>query len=222
MAALGPTALSSRPAALDLRGGTGLEWRSAGRVAGIGPTLTERDLLGRAQDGDAGAFIEFYDLHARAVSRWFRWRTADADTAADLTAETFAELLDSIDGYDQDRSADPSGWLYGIARNKLRRWHRSQAVDGRARASLGVHSPTDGLDEMDLVELRMEAERLHGPLSDALAELSGPVRDAVLLRVVEERSYADVADALGCSEGAARVRVSRGLSALFDALAEEV
>ncbi len=222
MAAPGPIALRSRPAALDLRGGTGLELRRAGRVAGIGPTLSERDLLGRAQDGDVGAFVEFYDLHVRTVSTWFRWRTADADTAADLTAETFAELLASIDGYRQEKSSDPSGWLFGIARNKLRRWHRRQAVDGRARAALGMRSPTEPLDEMDLVELRMEAERLHGPLAEALDELSESVRDAVLMRVVQERSYADIAAALGCSEGAARVRVSRGLSALFDALAEEV
>ena len=191
-------------------------------VPGIGPTLTRRDLLGRAQDGDVAAFAEFYDLHARDLSRWFRMRTADADTAADLTAETFAELLSTIDSYRQERSADPAGWLYGIARNKLRRWQRRRAVDDRARASLGVRSPTESLDEVDLVELRMEAERLHGPLTGALAALSDPIRRAVLLRVVQEHTYADIAVALDCTEGAARVRVSRGLSALFDALSEEV
>ena len=41
---------------------------------------------------------------------------------------------------------------------------------------------------------------------------------AVRARVVERRTYDEVASACGCSVGAARVRVSRGLSALFDRL----
>jgi len=51
-----------------------------------------------------------------------------------------------------------------------------------------------------------------------MAALTPNTRDAVRLRVVDELSYTDLADRLGISEGAARVRVSRGLAALAGAL----
>ena len=55
-------------------------------------------------------------------------------------------------------------------------------------------------------------------LGDELARLIDDQRDALRLRVVEERSYPEVADALGVSEQTARARVSRGLRALARAL----
>jgi RNA polymerase sigma-70 factor, ECF subfamily len=51
--------------------------------------------------------------------------------------------------------------------------------------------------------------------------LHGPVReqgDALRLRVIDERSYPEIAETLGVSEQAARARVSRGLRRLADAL----
>lgn len=51
-------------------------------------------------------------------------------------------------------------------------------------------------------------------LHDALRELSPALSQALILRVGHELSYDEVADRLGCSPGAARVRVARGLAAL--------
>jgi RNA polymerase sigma-70 factor (ECF subfamily) len=55
-------------------------------------------------------------------------------------------------------------------------------------------------------------------LAAALADLPTSQLDAVRLRVVEELPYAQVAMRLGCSEGAARVRVTRGLARLAEAM----
>jgi RNA polymerase sigma-70 factor (ECF subfamily) len=52
----------------------------------------------------------------------------------------------------------------------------------------------------------------------ALAQLPEGQRKAVRLRVVDELPYAQVAQRLGCSEGAARVRVTRGLAQLAEVL----
>jgi DNA-directed RNA polymerase specialized sigma24 family protein len=54
------------------------------------------------------------------------------------------------------------------------------------------------------------------PLPGALDWLSQGERDAVTLRVVHELDYPAIARRLGCSEGAARVRVHRGLARLAD------
>jgi RNA polymerase sigma-70 factor (ECF subfamily) len=66
------------------------------------------------------------------------------------------------------------------------------------------------IDELiDLASYRSELEA-------ALSRLTAKERDALRLRVVEDRPFAEVASELGCSEGAARVRVHRALLRLAD------
>lgn len=180
----------------------------------------ELDPLSRAQGGDVDAFGHFYDQHARDLLRWFQRRTAAADTAADLCAETFAQALGSLSGYDADRG-EPAAWLFGIARNQLRHWHRRLEVDRRARQRLQIHVTSPAEDDLDLVDLRADLETRLGPLARSLERLSPGVREAVVARVVDGLSYAEVATLAGCSAGAARVRVSRGLASLLADLGDE-
>ncbi len=169
--------------------------------------------LSRAQAGEAEAFGRFYDEHAAPLLRWFRTRTAAPDVAADLCAETFAAALEGLDGYDPSRGSE-RGWLYGIARNQLRHWLRRHYVDLRARRRLGIEVSTPHHDEYELIETRLDLEQHLGPLDVAVRALSGKLREALLLRVVEELSYREIAARLGCTEVTARVRVSRALNEL--------
>ena len=59
---------------------------------------------------------------------------------------------------------------------------------------------------------------LEGGLDDALSDLAPDVRQAIELRVVHDLSYAELAETVGTTPGAARVRVHRGLSALRNRL----
>ena len=61
---------------------------------------------------------------------------------------------------------------------------------------------------------RLAAAALGPELSRALDALPAATREAVLLRVVEQLDYADIAARLGCSAQNARLKVSRGLRAL--------
>ena len=69
-------------------------------------------------------------------------------------------------------------------------------------------------DDLVLIEDRAGLPGLRHKLSEQLARLSDEQRRALELRIVHERSYAEVAQDLGISEVAARARVSRGLRAL--------
>jgi RNA polymerase sigma-70 factor (ECF subfamily) len=68
------------------------------------------------------------------------------------------------------------------------------------------------------LERRAGLADMRAALAAALAEPTPAVRVAVEQRIVAERSYAEIARSLGTSEQAVRARVSRGLSALADAL----
>lgn len=69
---------------------------------------------------DVEAFALFYRRHERAVLAYFQRRTHDPETAADLTAETFAAALLAAPRF-SPTPAPAAAWLFGIARNKLLR-----------------------------------------------------------------------------------------------------
>ena len=84
-------------------------------------------------------------------------------------------------------------------------------VEDRARRRLGVVLEPPVVEDVDE---RLDAVALRAELARALAALPAETREAVLLRVVEQLDYAELAARLGCSAQAARLRVSRGLRAL--------
>jgi RNA polymerase sigma factor (sigma-70 family) len=158
--------------------------------------------------GDARAFGEFYARHERAVFRYFYRRVQDPELAADLSAECFAAALLSARRIPSDAPA--VAWLFGIAKNVLRRSAERRRVESRARARLGM--PPLVLEDDTLAALdRIHAGQL---LEGALTYLPADQLEAVRARIVDEREYEDIARDLRTSEAVVRKRVSRGLGAL--------
>jgi len=156
--------------------------------------------------GDAASFECFYVRHVDELLGFFVRRTRDAELAADLTAETFAAALAARRRYRADKGA-AGAWLYGIALKKLADAQRRGYVERRARRRLGM----ERLELTDLEIARIEA--LAGDQTATLwvDRLAPDQREAVVAHVVDERSYGEIAGALGTSEAVVRKRVSRGL-----------
>lgn len=165
-------------------------------------------------DDDFGAF---FDRHADDVLAYFYRRTGDPHTAADLMAETFAEALLSRSKFEAKRGSSRA-WLFGIARHELLNWIRKGRVRDRALAKLGMQKI--GVDDVSLerIESIIDLTERVTLLDAAMQRLSPPIAEAVTLRIGHDLSFEEVAQRLGCSAGAARVRVSRGLSQLADEL----
>ena len=175
----------------------------------------DRMLLAAASDPNA--FAAFYRRYERAVLVFFLHRTRDPELAADLTAEVFAAVLAASARY-RPGKAPASAWLFGIAKHKLAKSRRRGAVEDRARRRLGI-SPLM-LDDEDLKRV----ERLAGSETTVTGLLDGlppDQREAVRARVLEDRSYEDIAGQLRCSPAVVRKRVSRGLERLRDQLGKE-
>jgi RNA polymerase sigma factor (sigma-70 family) len=168
-----------------------------------------------ASSTDGARFAEVFDRHATAMLRFFMRRTGDAQTSADLMAETFAAAFSSR-GRFRDVGAPGDAWLYGIARRQLSRYHRRERVDARARVRLGVPAADLGADDIARVEQLADFAPMRRDLASALGQLPDAQAEAVRLRVGLDLSYPEVAQRLGCSEGAARVRVSRALVRLAE------
>lgn len=170
---------------------------------------------------DRDAFIELYRRYACRLLTYFARRTLDAQTAADLTAETMADAFASRARFADRGDGSARAWLYTIARRKLDRFIRRRTVETRARQRLGMEPIELTSGDMARVEALIDFEETGRRVAGALANLSPRQRDAVRLRVLDGRPYRQVADQLGCSEATARARVSRALRQLAEELGSE-
>ena len=162
---------------------------------------------------DPGAFGLFYDRTHAMVLRYFLLRTADAATSADLSSETFAGALEGLHRFDPEKGTG-RGWLTGIARHVLQQYLRREEVSTRARRRLGIRFPEAVHLDLDRIDALVDFRPLVAGLGAAIHSLPEGMRDAVLLRVVEQLPYDEIAARLGCTAGNARVRVCRGLDRL--------
>lgn len=174
--------------------------------------LSDLELL-KTTDREPAAFGVLYERHVHAVLRFLYRRTVDPHLAADLTAETFAAAYIGRRKY-RPRGSSVEGWLLGIARHELSHALRRERADDRARSRLGLERVEIDDYSAQRIEELADLEPLRGLLREALLELPSGLREAVRLRVGLDLPYEQVAAQLGCSEGAARVRVSRGLTKL--------
>ena len=173
------------------------------------------DALLIASRSDGESFAAFYRLLERPVLGFFMKATGRPELAADLTAETFARALESVDGYDQAKGRADQ-WLFGIARNVLGSSARAGRVEAKARERLGMgHLIVDDHAACTIARLGDGGEEA----ALALTELPEQQRHAVEARVIEGLDYGEIAGKLLCSQAVVRQRVSRGLSTLRARLA---
>jgi len=160
------------------------------------------------------AFAAAYAREAEMVLLFLARRTLDVSLAADLTAETFALAFCSWSRLEGRTEEEVRAWLLTVARRQVSRYLRRSRVEKRALERLGIRVPQVHEDDLAEIERRAGLGELRGVLRAELARLTADQREAVRLRVVEERPYEEVARMLGVSEATARARVSRGLRAL--------
>jgi len=170
---------------------------------------------------DADDIARLYAAHARGLVAYFARRTFDPQAASELMAETFAAAVADRRAFRGSGDEAAAGWLYGIARHQLSGWYRKAAVERRMLGRLGLEPPVLSDAEYERVEELAGLAEVRARVASLLEELPAEARDALRLRVVEERPYPEVAAALGIAEPAARARVSRALRGLAAALEGE-
>jgi RNA polymerase sigma-70 factor (ECF subfamily) len=168
--------------------------------------MDDADLI-RLALGDADAFERIYRRYAPRVERWLRQELDSQDLAAEIVAETFAQLLISSHRFRGRGDVSATAWIDGIARNILRSYRRKGAIEARARRRLGIQREVEVVLEARDAPGSSDAER-------ALVALPEHERQAIELHVVDEMSYAEISEALSLPAAAIRQRVSRGLRSI--------
>lgn len=181
--------------------------------------LTDAELWARTRGGDAAAFGELYERHARAVQSYCLWRTAALPLAEDVTATTFLEAWRRRRRLTlTTESAAPL--LLGVATNVLRNHWRGQRRHARAVERLGRADSQPSPSHENEAVARVDAMRRIQEAGAAIRALPVREREVLALLAWGELSYAEIAAALGIPIGTVRSRVTRARSRLGDAFAE--
>jgi RNA polymerase sigma factor (sigma-70 family) len=179
---------------------------------------TDQELWERARGGDAEAFGELYESHARAVQGYCLWRTGNTQVAEDTAATVFLEAW-----HKRERlvlATDTAApLLLGIANNVMRhRWrsvrrHRNavERIKGAATADLGDDPEAEVVSKLEALRRVREA-------GDAIRALPRREREVLALIAWGELTYEEAAAALGVPVGTVRSRLARARERLGSAL----
>ncbi len=157
---------------------------------------------------------QLYARHAEELVGFCARQTLQAEVAVELVGETFARAFIHRADFRGEGEREAIAWVYGIARRQLADYFRAGQVHRRALERLGVATPELLQSDYERIEELAALTSLRSQVADGLAALSADHREALRLRIVEERAYPDVARELGVSEQTARARVSRALRVL--------
>jgi RNA polymerase sigma-70 factor (ECF subfamily) len=159
------------------------------------------ELVARIQAGDEDAFEALVARYQAPLFRYLLGFVGQREQAEDLLQETFLRAFRAIGRLDDPATLRP--WLYRIAHNQACSLLRRRRL--LAWLPLGAqHLPAPPADRSAI-----EAART----TEALARLPPELRAPLLLHLVAGFSYAETAALLGVSEGAVRMRISRGRAA---------
>lgn len=146
------------------------------------------------------------------------------EDAADVLQEVFQTVFGNIDGFRHETRNDTfRGWLRVITRNKINDFFRRRHGELNATGGSDAHRRFLELTERE-DESSAESSPMDGVLQRALnlirAEFRTPTWQAFWLTVVEQRSTAEVADALSTTPAAVRQAKSRILRRLRQELGD--
>lgn len=166
----------------------------------------ESTVLDRFRQGDVDAFETLFRTHQRAVFGWVLRIVRDRGAAEDVTVETFWRIHRAHARFDPDRGFEP--WARKIATRAAFDWLRRQKHESSAAPEMleNAAAPDTG-DAVVSAEIRHKTAL-------AFAKLPAKLRIAALLAIVEGRPHKEVAEALGVTVAAVKLRVFRALRLL--------
>jgi RNA polymerase sigma-70 factor, ECF subfamily len=174
-------------------------------------------LVRQCMAGDQHAWQQLVvSQHRRIYAICYRF-TGSATDAEDLTQDVFLKLYRNLASFDTQKGSFQT-WITTLARNLLVDHFRRTRLD-RASDSLdaSLSGEEDGVTMADrLADPRPSQEahasglELKAKIQQALAQLSPELREAVVLRDLEDMDYKDIAQVLRIPEGTVKSRISRG------------
>jgi RNA polymerase sigma-70 factor, ECF subfamily len=174
----------------------------------------------RCLDGDSGAWTELVKFHHRRIYALCYRFTGSSHDAEDLTQDVFIKVYGNLGSFDLDRGSFQT-WITTLARNLLVD-HFRRSKQQRVTDSMDAGwEETDDLPLSDRLAAsgpsqhdRAAQKEIARMVQDALTKISPELREAVILRDLQDMDYKEIAQVLRIPEGTVKSRISRGRAEL--------
>ena len=172
----------------------------------------ERDaeLVERCQNGDYSAFDELITLYrGKVYAMIYNMIRNDADSW-DLAQDVFIKAWKALPKF-EGRSAFFT-WLYRIIHNVTYDWTRKRKISSAGEFDDRIVNEADPAamaipKVFDSPDTSLEREEVKNKITDAIDTLSPDHKEVILLKEIDDLSYQEIADAVGCSTGTVMSRL---------------
>ena len=179
-----------------------------------GRPLEETDLVGKARDGDVGAYEELVRRHQQVAMRTAWLVTRSAAEAEDAVQEAFVKAYGALPRFREGAAFRP--WLLAIVTNEARNRRRSAARVERLVVRIAEDRPSgDAAPSPERAAVEREEREL---LLEAMERLREEDRLVVGYRYLLGLSELETAESLGIPKGTVKSRLARSLARLREAL----
>jgi RNA polymerase sigma-70 factor (ECF subfamily) len=187
--------------------------------------MDDHALLEATRTGDEAAFQELVKRYRNPITNFVYRMLNDYDRAVDLAQETFVRVYMSAERYQANYSF--STYIYRIASNlaitdlRQRKRRRLIPIPSFFSDKDGEEMEMELPDERQVMqdEAMIEDERRRA-VSRAIASLPEKYRAAIVLRDIEGKSYEEISEVLGLSDGTVKSRINRARNLLKEKLKE--
>ncbi len=170
--------------------------------------LTDKMLMLKVKSGDLDKLGLLYERHKKRLFGFFYNLGNNPSISEDLVQNVFVRMLKYRGSYTGEGAF--AAWMFRMARNVNYDHHQKNA---RKRISAGI-APEDAQEVQDDLSEIIEERENSALLKRAMDRLSQKERELLVLSKYRELKFREIGDVLGCSEGAAKVRVHRALKEL--------
>jgi len=170
----------------------------------------ERELIRRAQSGDHSAFAQIMARYQKPLYRLVYRLVGNHDDTDDIVQDTFVRAYQHLRSFDHERPFQP--WLFGIAVKRCATHKRRMArmyVEPLEAEHLALMEENNRSWEDALT-----AKELRRKVHEAINALPPQQRAALVLFELEGWKIKEIADALGCAEGAVKTHLHRARARL--------
>ncbi len=187
-------------------------------------TQSDEALLEAHLAGDEEAFSTLVGRYVSELVPYLARVTGSRTTADDIFQEAFLQVHQSAHTFDLSRRFKP--WLYTIAVNKARDWHRRQSRRRAVSLSTPIGSDGDGAGVIDLLEgdsvpptEALEQEELAIRVRSAVDDMPEHLREIILLSYFQKMSYNQIAETLQIPLGTVKSRLHAAVASFSRAWA---
>jgi RNA polymerase sigma factor (sigma-70 family) len=170
--------------------------------------LNDNTLMDKVKNGDIDKLGLLFERYKKPLFGFFYGINRDSELSEDLVQNVFVRILKYREVFRGD--GEFRSWMFHIARNVSHDHYRKKRIDARD----SIEDWQDYIPAEDSIFTELQKEGDMQLLARAFEKLSEDKREVLLLSKYQDKKYKEIAEQIGSTESAVKVKIFRALREL--------